>query len=85
MSDTGVGIDPELINNGRIFDAFTQGDSSLKRARMKAWDWGLSLCKSISERLNGSITVESEVRQGFSVLLSAATLINNGDEASRLP
>lgn len=63
VSDTGVGIDPKLLENGRIFDAFTQGDSSLRRSH-EGLGLGLSLCKSIADRLEGDISVESELGQG---------------------
>jgi signal transduction histidine kinase len=63
VEDTGVGIDPKLLEKGKIFDAFTQGDSSLRRAH-EGLGLGLSLCKSIADRLGGSITVESVRSQG---------------------
>ncbi len=63
VEDTGEGIDPQLLKNGRIFDAFTQGDSSLRRSH-EGLGLGLSLCKSIADRLSGGISVESERGQG---------------------
>lgn len=63
LQDTGVGIDPQLLKNGRIFDAFTQGDSSLRRSH-EGLGLGLSLCKGIANRLNGSISVDSENGKG---------------------
>ncbi|MGZ0710138.1 response regulator [Coraliomargarita sp. W4R53] len=58
VEDTGEGIEPDLLENGKIFDAFTQGDSSLRRSH-EGLGLGLSLCKSIADRLEGSIRVES--------------------------
>jgi signal transduction histidine kinase len=58
VEDTGEGVEPELLKNGKIFDAFTQGDSSLRRSH-EGLGLGLSLCKSIADRLGGSIGVES--------------------------
>lgn len=69
VSDTGEGIDPKLLDNGRIFDAFTQGDSSLKRAH-EGLGLGLSLCKSIAERLGGSLSVESRRGLGSTFVFS---------------
>lgn len=63
VEDTGEGIDPKLLENGRIFDAFTQGDSSLRRSH-EGLGLGLSLCKSIANRLNGNIHVTSERGKG---------------------
>jgi signal transduction histidine kinase len=63
VEDTGEGIEPRLLDNGRIFDAFTQGDSSLRRSH-EGLGLGLSLCKSIADRLDGSIRVESEQGRG---------------------
>jgi len=61
--DTGPGIPENLLSEGRIFDAFTQGDSSLKRNH-GGLGLGLSLCKSISAALGGEIEVESKTGEG---------------------
>ncbi len=63
VSDTGPGIDPQYIENGKLFDAFSQGDSSLARPH-EGLGLGLALCKSISDRLGGSLVVESEQGKG---------------------
>ncbi|MEO0508765.1 MAG: response regulator [Verrucomicrobiota bacterium] len=63
VADTGPGIEEGLIKGGKIFDAFTQGDSSLKRAH-EGLGLGLSLCKSLSDRLNGELSVESIEGEG---------------------
>jgi signal transduction histidine kinase/ligand-binding sensor domain-containing protein/ActR/RegA family two-component response regulator len=63
VSDTGVGIPREMQE--RIFDAFTQADSSAAR---KYGGVGLGLCISqrIVRAMGGSITVASEEGQGSS-------------------
>ncbi|MFW5874561.1 MAG: response regulator [Verrucomicrobiota bacterium] len=61
--DTGPGIDPGLIKGDRIFDAFTQGDSSLKRGH-GGLGLGLSLCKSIANKLDGELSVDSKLGVG---------------------
>lgn len=63
VRDTGPGIDPDLIREGRIFDAFTQGDSSLKRLH-EGMGMGLALCKRLSDKIGGTLTVESELGKG---------------------
>jgi signal transduction histidine kinase len=63
VADSGEGIAPELLKTGKLFDAFTQGDSSLRRAH-EGLGLGLSLCKNIVDRLQGSLTVESTLGQG---------------------
>jgi len=63
VRDTGTGIEPELIREGRIFDAFTQGDSSLKRP-YEGMGMGLALCKRLSDKIGGELSVESEVGKG---------------------
>ncbi|MBT64415.1 MAG: hypothetical protein CML13_14530 [Puniceicoccaceae bacterium] len=63
VEDTGEGIKPELLEHGRIFDAFTQGDSSSRRSH-EGLGLGLSLCKSIADRLGGSIRVQSVLGEG---------------------
>jgi CheY-like chemotaxis protein/two-component sensor histidine kinase len=56
VSDTGVGIDPELIPE--IFDRFRQGDTSSTR-RHEGLGLGLSIAKHIVEQHGGTITAES--------------------------
>jgi len=73
--DTGEGIDPKLLENGRIFDAFTQGDSSLRRAH-EGLGLGLSLCKSIADRLEGSIRVESERGKGSTFTFDCVVVVD---------
>ena len=63
VSDAGPGIAPEYLEGGKLFDAFSQGDSSLARPH-EGLGLGLALCKSISDRLGGSLVVESEQGKG---------------------
>lgn len=75
VEDTGVGIEPQLLEKGRIYDAFTQGDSSHRRSH-EGLGLGLSLCKSIADRLGGSIRVDSVRGQGSSFVFECAVDIN---------
>lgn len=63
VCDTGVGIAPELLRNGRIFDAFSQGDSSMTRAH-GGLGLGLSLSEALCGRLGSDLKVESEAGKG---------------------
>jgi len=65
VSDTGTGIAPALIENDKIFDPFTQGDSSLKRAH-QGMGLGLSLCRKLADQIGGEISVESTFGEGSS-------------------
>ena len=68
VSDTGPGIarDQQL----RIFDRFTQLDSSYTR-QYRGTGLGLSIVKELTNLLGGSVSVESEVGKGstFTVVL----------------
>lgn len=63
VSDAGPGIAPEDLQTGKVFDAFSQGDSSLARPH-GGLGLGLALCKRIADRLGGSLNVESELGKG---------------------
>jgi signal transduction histidine kinase len=56
VSDTGVGISPELLP--RIFDLFVQGDRTLDRAQ-GGLGIGLSVVKRLVEMHDGEITAHS--------------------------
>ncbi|HEX3131518.1 MAG TPA: ATP-binding protein [Thermoanaerobaculia bacterium] len=60
VSDTGVGIDPEVLP--RIFDAFEQGEASVTR-RYGGLGLGLAISRTIVELHGGSISVSSEGRE----------------------
>ena len=69
VSDTGIGISEEFLP--RIFDAFSQEDSS-STSRYGSTGLGLPITKSIVELMNGQIDVKSEKGVGttFTVTLT---------------
>lgn len=61
ITDTGIGISEEFLP--RIFDTFTQEDSSAT-SKYGSSGLGLAITKSIVEMMNGDIHVESEKGRG---------------------
>ncbi|KAJ7677133.1 hypothetical protein DFH06DRAFT_1169852 [Mycena polygramma] len=64
VEDTGLGIAPEFVD--RLFDPFTQADLFSPGAGL-----GLHICKSVVDRMRGTITVEPRSGGGsiFTVVL----------------
>ena len=61
ISDTGIGIPDNKLNI--LFDSFTQVDASTTR-KYGGTGLGLSICKQLCERMDGDISVSSELGQG---------------------
>ena len=61
ISDTGIGITEEQID--KLFISFEQADGSISR-RFGGTGLGLAISKSIIEKMNGRIWVESETNKG---------------------
>jgi len=67
--DTGIGIAPEDLS--RIFDDYTQADSSISR-RFGGTGLGLGIARQLVELMGGRLTAESTVGQGsrFKVVIT---------------
>ncbi len=56
ITDTGIGIDPD--QKDKLFEAFVQGDGSIKR-RYGGTGLGLTICKRLIELMGGRIWLDS--------------------------
>ncbi|MGS0496761.1 hybrid sensor histidine kinase/response regulator [Pseudoalteromonas sp. S1727] len=61
VTDTGIGI--EAANQDKLFDLFTQEDTSTTR-HFGGTGLGLSICKKLAQLMGGDITVTSEKGKG---------------------
>ncbi len=61
VTDTGPGIAPEVLP--KLFQPFAQGDISLVR-KHGGTGLGLAICKQLTERMGGTIGVESFLGEG---------------------
>ncbi len=77
IKDTGIGIDKEFIP--KIFDAFTQEDSS-RNNKYGSTGLGMAITKNIVELMNGTISVESEKGVGteFTVVITLGNSQHEG-------
>jgi len=76
VSDTGIGMTTQQME--KIFDSFSQADSSTTR-QFGGTGLGLAICKGLCSMLGGSISVESVLEKGstFIVRLPFNTIAKN--------
>jgi PAS domain S-box-containing protein len=82
VKDTGIGIVKEKLQ--KIFDSFTQADSSTTR-KYGGTGLGLTICKSLAELMGGYLTVESEPGKGSSFALRLVLEIANEQPEFLMP
>jgi signal transduction histidine kinase/CheY-like chemotaxis protein len=77
IKDTGIGMDKSYLP--KIFDAFSQEDSSRKN-KYGSTGLGMAITKSIVEMMNGTISVESEKGVGteFTVVIPLRNSLRTG-------
>ena len=75
IRDTGIGIDKEFIP--RIFDAFSQEDSSNKN-KYGSTGLGMAITKRIVEMMNGTISVQSE--KGVGTEFTVVVTLKNSEQ-----
>lgn len=78
VRDSGAGISVEA--QARIFEKFTQGDSSTTR-RFGGTGLGLSICRDLTRLMNGRLGVESAPGKGSHFRLRVALPLESGEEA----
>jgi signal transduction histidine kinase/ActR/RegA family two-component response regulator len=74
MEDTGIGMAPATVAN--LFEPFRQADNTMAR-KYGGTGLGLVICKSLVERMGGTLAVESTLGRGstfsFDLALPSAT------------
>lgn len=75
ITDTGVGISPEKLEN--LFESFTQADSSTSR-RFEGIGLGLAISRHLVKMMNGNIRVKSEPGKGSTFRFSAEFMLQPG-------
>ena len=81
VKDTGIGIDAAFLP--KIFDAFTQEDSS-RNNKYSSTGLGMAITKNIVELMNGTISVQSQKGVGteFTVVVTLTNSANQGPVTS---
>ena len=86
VKDTGIGMSKEYLP--KLFDAFTQEDSS-STSKYGSTGLGMPITKSIVELMNGNITVESEKGVGTTFVVTVTLLDSDrrdeGDDTALRP
>ena len=79
VSDTGIGVDTKMQE--RIFDSFSQADTSTTR-QYGGTGLGLAICKRLAEKMNGTVELSSIKGEGSQFSFTAQLKIGNDGELS---
>lgn len=79
IKDDGIGIPENMLE--KIFERFTQVDSSLRR-KAEGSGIGLSLVKSLVEMHKGSIKVKSECNKGSEFIIELPVFLTDSKDTS---
>ncbi|MCD7985027.1 MAG: ATP-binding protein [Desulfovibrio sp.] len=86
VKDTGIGINPDTL--GRLFNAFTQADSSISR-RFGGTGLGLAISRQLARLMGGDLWCESEEGRGsvfhFLLPLVEAAHVRPDEDAGEIP
>ncbi len=78
VTDTGIGMD--AISKQRLFNAFTQADTSISR-KFGGTGLGLVISKKLAELMRGDIGFTSELNKGSTFWFALPLVIENGEMA----
>ena len=81
ITDTGIGIASQIIETGRIFEPFNQGDNSLTRP-YGGLGLGLSLCKKLSSKIDATLNIGSSPGKGCCIEFSVPVDTSKPDSFS---